>query len=177
MSWNPYRLIFVRIYDEGSETNLFTNLLPDDSSHFISVEFDHRVCHGDFRSWGSIGMSERAGGRVYRAKQLTVPNHRGRKTSLAQVGRTGEVTNRPRQHVRQQIYPVSVRKDSVGRGKREVEGKGKSSAKNIDLIAVWVRFSFASEVHETLWLTLSCLLLPVSKLSPSASHSTSSNQR
>lgn len=43
----------IRRGNPESGTNLLTDLLPDDSGHFISVEFDHWVCHGDFRLWES----------------------------------------------------------------------------------------------------------------------------
>lgn len=64
-------------------TNLLTNLLPDDSRHFISVEFNHWVRHGDFRlyAWRKISSGDR--GEEFEVTRLTVPNHCGRKTSLS----------------------------------------------------------------------------------------------
>ena len=46
-----YSCAYNSMGDPKGCTNLFTNLLPDDSGHLISVEFDYRVCHGNFRLW------------------------------------------------------------------------------------------------------------------------------
>ena len=69
-----------------------------------------------------------------------MPGHRGRKTSLGQERWAGEITSRPRQHLRRQAHPILVQKGSIGRGMGEVEGKGKPVCgvrpKKSDLITV-----------------------------------------
>ena len=67
-------------------------------------------------------------GRRSGRQKLTVPNHRGRETSLGQEGWTGEVTSRPGQHLGQRNTPnVAVREGVVGRGEGGERWRGKAS--------------------------------------------------